>query len=359
MGEPNVGPVGAEGLEEFVNLAAGLRAADADYLPPFRAATLAEVAGGAVPGGEIQPFIARRADAPVGRVAALLHPHLVDADGRRVGQVGFYECADDPAAATALLSAALGWLRGRGCRRAVGPMNGGAHRAYRLLVDGFGTDPYLFEPRTPRRYVAHFEAAGFAPVFRWTSQEPDRGAVSALASRLERVSARGDHRLVLLDERDPSAILPRLHSLLDRAWAGYPGYVPFSMEELAQLFGPLLLVLPPGHLCVVQGSAGRDAGFGYMIPDWSAEARALKGDPSGWGRWMGGPLPRRVILHTVAIVPEARHGAAAAGLAAVGIRNALEQGYDRFLMALTREDFRAHVRHLPATRTYALYGRAI
>jgi hypothetical protein len=359
MGEPSVDPVGAEGLEEFVDLAARVRAADADYLPPFRRATLAEVAGGAVPGGEIQPFIARRRGAPVGRVAALVCPKLVDDDGHRVGQVGFYECADDPPAAAALLSAALGWLRARGCRRAVGPMNGGAHRAYRLLVDGFGTEPWLFEPRTPPRYVAHFEAAGFSPVFRWTSQEPDRSAVSALASRLERASRRGDHRLVMLEERDPAEVLPRLHPLLDRAWAGYPGYVPFSMEELAELFGPVLLVLPPGHLCVVQDRAGRDAGFGYMIPDWSAEVRALRGDPTGWGRWTGGPLPRRVILHTVAIVPEARHGAAAAGLAAIGFRNALEHGYDRFLMALTREDFRAHVRHLPATRTYALYGRAI
>ena len=46
-------------------------------------------------------------------------------------------------------------------------------------------------------------------------------------------------------------------------------------------------------------------------------------------------------------------------LAAIGLRRALEAGYERFVMALTREDFRAHVRHLPATRTYALYGRPL
>ena len=37
MGEPRVDPVGAEGIEEFVDLAGALRAGDADYVPPFRA----------------------------------------------------------------------------------------------------------------------------------------------------------------------------------------------------------------------------------------------------------------------------------------------------------------------------------
>jgi hypothetical protein len=359
MSEPRVDPVGADRIEEFVDLAAALRAADADYLPPFRGSVLAELGGAAAPGGAIQPFIASRGAEAVGRVAALVHPGLRDGAGRPVGQVGFYECADAPGAAAALLEAALGWLRARGCTRAVGPMNGGAHRSYRLLVDGFTSDPYLFEPRTPPRYVRHFEAAGFSPVFRWGSHEPDREALAALARRFERIAGRRECRLVEILSRDPSEVLPRLHPLLDRAWAGYPGYVPISIEELGMLFGPLLVVLPPGHLYLVQDRGGRDVGFGYMIPDWIAEVRALGGDARGWGSWMGGPLPKRVVLHTLALAPEARHGAEVAGLAAVGFRNALACGYERFLMALSREDFRAHVRHLPATRTYALYGRGI
>lgn len=359
MSEPSVDPVGADGIEEFVDLGGALRAGDADYVPPFRDSVLAEVAGGAVPGGIIHPFIARRGADAIGRVAALVHPGLVDGEDRPLGQVGFYECGDDPAAAVALLDAALGWLRARGCGRAVGPMNGGAHRAHRLLVGGFETDPYLFEPRTPPRYVAHFEAAGFSPAFRWSTHEPDRDAVAALAGRLERVERRDGHRLLPVDSRDPGEVLPRLHPLLDRAWRGYPGYVPFSLREFGQLFGPLLAILPPHHVYLVQDANGRDLGFGYMIPDWSAEVRALRGDASGWGRWAGGSLPDRVILHTVAMAPEARHGTAVAALMARGLRLALSCGYERFLMALNREDFRAHVRHLPATRAYALYGRKI
>jgi hypothetical protein len=359
MREVRVVEAGTGDLESFVELGTALRAADADYSAPLRAAVLAELRHGPGGGGVIQPMLALRGGAPVGRVAALVHPALQEVPGRPLGQVGYYECADDPAAAAALLEAACGWLRGRGLRRAVGPMNGGAHRAFRLLTAGFDTAPHLLEPRTPPRYLDHFEAAGFAPVHRWTAHEPDAGTVAALGRTLRRIAARSRHRTAPIEERDAAAVLPRLHRLLDRAWEGYPGYVPTSLEEFARAFGGLLAILPPRHLEVVVGDGGEDLGFGFLLPDWFGPVRALEGDASGWGRWLPGPLPERVVFHTVAVLPEARHGAAAAALMARGCEVALELGYRRFLFALTREDFRSHVRRLPATRRYALLGRAL
>jgi hypothetical protein len=359
MEEVRVNPAGSGDLEPFVDLGPALRAGDADYSTPFRAAALAELRSGPGPGGALQPFLALRGATPVGRVAALLHPALEEAPGRPLGQVGYYECADDPAAAAALLAAACAWLRARGARRAVGPMNGGAHRACLLLTEGFETEPHLLEPRTPRRYLAHFEAAGFVPVHGWTACEPTRAQVEALAAAERRIARRAKVRSVALDEREPALVLPRLHGLLDRAWAGYPGYVPFPFEEFAGAFGGLLAVLPPGHLQVAVDGAGRDLGFGYMLPDWFAPVRALRGDPAGWGRWLAGPPPDRVVLHSVAVVPEARRGAAAAAMVARGCEVALEAGYRRFLLARTREEFRSPVRRLPVTRRYALLGRAL
>jgi hypothetical protein len=359
MEEVRVTPAGPGDLEAFVDLGPALRAGDADYSTPLRASALAELRAGPGPGGALQPFLAVRGTVAVGRVAALLHPALEEVPGRPLGQVGYYECADDPAAAAALLAAACAWLRGRGAGRAVGPMNGGAHRSCLLLTEGFGTEPHLLEPRTPPRYLAHFEAAGFAPVHRWTAHEPSRTQLEALVTSLRRIARRAPLRAAALDERDPAAVLPRLHRLLDRAWAGYPGYVPFPFEEFARTFGGLLLLLPPGHLQVAMDGAGRDLGFGYMLPDWFAPVRALRGDPAGWGRWLSDPPPDRVVLHSVAVVPEARQGAAAAALVVAGCEVALQAGYRRFLLARTREEFRSPVRRLPATRRYALCGRAL
>jgi len=277
-------------------------------------------------------------------------------DGRFIA----YACYRDDAVELWLLEAATGWLRGRGCRRAVGPMNGGVHRLNRLLTRGFEAEPLLLEPRNPPSHPLHFAAAGFAPALRWFTSELDRTAAGRLAVRMRRLASRQPGlRVELPDPRRPDLVLPRLHALLDRCWAGFPGWAPFGLAEFVQLFGGLLAVLPPGHLAVAVDAAGHDVGLGYMVPDWIEEVRALRGDAAGWGRWMGGPLPPRVLCHTVAVVPEARHGAAAAALMAVGVQGALDAGYRTLTFPLTRADFRWHLRGAPATREYALLFRAL
>ena len=92
-------------------------------------------------------------------------------------------------------------------------MNGGAHRSCLLLTEGFDTEPHLLEPRTPRRYRDHFEAAGFVPVHRWTAHEPTRAQLEALTAALRRIARRAPVSAVALDERESAAVLPRLHRL--------------------------------------------------------------------------------------------------------------------------------------------------
>jgi hypothetical protein len=362
MPELTVAPAGPEELDAFHDVALRVREGDAGFAVPFREAERGQLLGRgpfASPGVAVQPFLARRGGEPAGRVAAIAHPDLRDEGGLVVGQIGFYECADDPEAAAGLLAAAEAWLRRRGCAQVLGPIDGGAHRAHRLMVKGFEAKPHLLEPRTPARYADHFRAAGFAPAFRWTAHEPGRLELAALGAAMDRLSRKSPYRLVPLDERDPAKLLPRLHPLLDRAFSGSPGHVSFSLAEAGAVLGGLVAVLPPTHLQLLQDPRGRDVGFGYVVPDWFEEVRALRGDGARFGHWAGGPLPSRCVLHTVALAPEARNGVGAAMLVGAGCRVALEGGYDRFLMALTREDFRAHVRHLPATREYVLLRKVI
>ena len=58
-----------------------------------------------------------------GRISAQIDHAYNDFHGAALGLFGFFECEDDPEAADALLAAAEGWLRERGCDRMVGPMD--------------------------------------------------------------------------------------------------------------------------------------------------------------------------------------------------------------------------------------------
>jgi hypothetical protein len=363
VARPLVTPVGGAELERFLDLPALVEGADPAFVPPLREAVRRELGGAAVPGGALQPFLVSRDGRPVGRAAALVNPRLQDG-GAPVGQVGYLSVADDAEAVGALLAACEGWLRGRGARRVLAPMNGGVHLAHRALVAGFDRPPFLLEPRNPRWLPGLLLGAGYGPVHRWRSWELGRDVFAPLQRRLAAIGRRAAHAAEVLwldTARDPSGSLARVYALLDRAWSGHVGWAPISLEEFAASVGVLLPLLPPRHAAVLVGRDGRDLGFGFMMPDWIDEVRALRGDASGWGRWMGtARLPRRAIAHTVAMIPEARGLGAGAALIAGSLGSALEQGYEEIVFPLTTETFRFWNHALPApTREYVLYGKAI
>lgn len=354
--------LGPNDLPRFAALPAQLHAGAPWFSPPFQPSVIREVGGAAVPvpGGAIRPFLVSRGGSAVARVAALLHPALRDAEGIPIGQVGYFDAAD-PEGARYALDAALEALRSLGARTCLGPMNGGAHRAHRLMTRGFDRAPYLFEPRNPEWYPSAFDAAGFAPVHTWRSFEPDAAAVARMKAEAT-AATRADprpFRVELPDLRQPAALLSRIRALLDRAFAGHIGYVSAGLAELAEVFGPLLPLMPPGHVGVVIDGDGRDVGFGYIYPDWFEQVRALDGDPAGWGRWMGTARARRVVVHTAAMVPEVRHTSAMSHLGLAGLRAFEEGGYRDYLPALATSEYRYWDEHAPATREYTLYGRPL
>ncbi|MCO5165365.1 MAG: GNAT family N-acetyltransferase [Planctomycetes bacterium] len=342
-------------IAEFLRLARDLHAADPGWVPPLDGPLLLELTGRHAFGryGRQRLLLCEDgAGRALGRVAAVVNPRLPG-----LGQVGHFEAVDDDEVARALLDAASAWLREQGAREVWGPMTGGAHRPHRFMTAGFERPPFLLEPRNPSSYPRLFERQGFRRAHTWRTWELPVDRLAAWTGRLRR----GEHTLVALDAGDPAATLARLHPLLDRAWAGHPGYAPLDPEELAEGFAGLLAVMPARHVGVIVDGVGRDVGFGFMVPDWIDEVRALDGDAAGWGRWIaaGRPLPPRLVLHTFAFVPEARGTGAAGALLRHAAEQAQADGYREAIVALVTEELRALRRLGEPTREYALYSRPL
>jgi hypothetical protein len=356
-----IAKVDAEGWPEFIDLPWRLHANDPGWVPPARAALMRELAlGSAVPkGGALQGFVCRREGVVQGRVAALINPGLRD-DGGPIGQLGYFDCIDDAAVAERLFASAMAWLAAAGARQAWGPMNGGAHRLHRLLVRGFETEPFLFEPRNPRYYPRLFEASGFQPVHRWQTFELGQQAVRPLAEMVSRLAARAQSvRVERLDPRDAGATLARLHRLLDGLWTGHVGYTSIDLAEFAEVFAGVLALMTREHVGMLVDRSGRDVGCAFMYPDWVSQVRALDGEVQGWGSWVTTEKARRLIMHTVALVPEARRSASPYALLHQGLDHFAQGGYEELVIALVTEDWRFFQRLGQPTREYALYGRGL
>ncbi len=339
--------IGPSRTQEFVELPYRLRALQGPlWVPPLRQTVHAELAA---PSIEKQLFL----HGDEGRIAVLHDARLP------FGQLGYFEAATEDAARS-LIDAGLEWLRARGVKQVVGPMNGGAHRQHRFLVEGFEKPPFIFEPRNPPEYPRWFEASGFARAKTWWTYEASRPWFDKLRRLLHPGvirAARTGHRIVPLEGAEA---IPRIHALLDAVWAGHLGYAPLSRDEFTAAFQGPLALMTRRWLGVVTDASGRDLGTAFMFPDWIDEVRALGGDAMGFGRWLGTkPVPKRMVLHTVAFRPEARRSGAPFLIVHEGLGHLLEDGVEEIVIALVTEEWKLFSRALVPARTYALYGRAL
>jgi GNAT superfamily N-acetyltransferase len=349
--------VGPDRLDDFLALPLRLHAGDPTWIPPLRQVLVRDLLGQGCFGryAETQMILCEHAGQVVGRCTAVHNPRLPG-----IGQVGLFEGEDDEAILPSLLEVALPWLAERGAAEVWGPIDGGAHRTHRLMTQGFDRDPFLFEPRNPAHYPRLFEAAGFVPFHRWHSYELDPQLVRGLASRFERAVARAlrTRTRELFDLSDPD-LFPRLHRILDRVWSGHPGYAHLDLDEFVETYGGIVAVNPPEYLGVVKDEAGADVALGLCYPDFAAEVRALAGDASGWGSWAGGDLPRRLVLHSVAVVPEERGGGAAILIVDHAANRLLADGFEQVIVAMVTETFGLFDKFAQPTRSYALYRRPL
>jgi len=98
----------------------------------------------------------------IGRIAAFVNPRYKNkGDKFKMGGFGFFDCIDDPSAASLLFDTAKDWLQNQGMEAMDGPINMGERdRWWGLLVEGFHPPQYGLN-WNQRYYQALFENYGF------------------------------------------------------------------------------------------------------------------------------------------------------------------------------------------------------
>ncbi|MFN7976196.1 MAG: hypothetical protein U0166_28335 [Acidobacteriota bacterium] len=274
---------------------------------------------------------------------AIVNPRLCDDRGAPLGQVGYLACPDDLETASALLDTVEGWLRARGCRSVLGPMNGGAHRPHRVLMTGFDRAPFVAEPRNPAHVPRLLERRGYRVLREWSSFELPLSDLRALLDHrgFHRAADRAARRYRIdpLPAHDLGSCVERLHPLLDRVWAGHVGYASIDRDELAEALGPVLSLMSDRTIGLVAEKDGPDVGTAFMLRD---PAR-----------------PTTMVLHTLAFVPGARRHGAPFLIVDRGFDLLERDGITDVIVALVADDFPLFGRIAAPTRSYALYGKAL
>ncbi len=237
-------------LKEFVELPFTLYRDDPHWVPPLRIAVKELLDKAKHPfyaDAETELYLARRDGKVVGRDGR----HLDRAHNRfheeKAGFFGFFECVNDPAVATALLSAARKWVLGRGAEFMRGPVNPSTNYECGLLIDGFDSDPMVMMTYNPRYYAELMNQAGLhkaKDLYAYLSnantiemKKIDRVADKVLKTTGVRVRP--------INMKNFEAEVGRVWEVYSAAWARNWGFIPMSREEFAQMGKEMKMILKP------------------------------------------------------------------------------------------------------------------
>jgi GNAT superfamily N-acetyltransferase len=280
-------------------------------------------------------FMAWRGGEPVGRLSAHVDHRLNEYQRNDWGLFGFFECANDPDAAGALLSAAEQWLRERGRDRVVGPLDFSTNHECGLLVEGHELRPQILENWHHPYYGGLLEEKGFAKamdLYKWEIDTKNHAKVLPVIYELSG-QLEAEHGITVrnMRKRDFKNEVRRFMQVYNRAWGDNWGFVPLTDAELKHLASELRPVLDPDWTWIAEKD-GETVGAALTLLDYGLLLPQLDGRllPFGWLRFLLGQRKLDEIrVFALGVIPEYQHTGTAAAFYARNWDRAVGTGIKR------------------------------
>lgn len=301
-------------VRRFVDLPFRLYDGHPKWVPPIRAEVAAALDRRRHPFYErcdADFFIAVRDGRDVGRIAALENrPFNAYHDVRHAGFY-FFDCENDPEAASALFERLFEWARARNLDRAVGPKGFSALDGYGILVEGFEHRQLMMMMNYNYPYYSSLiEALGFQKevdfVSRYMHKEnfllPDR-----MRRVADRVLERGKLQVKRFrSKRELIAWAPRIGDTYNKAFIRNWEYYPLSPRQIDFVVKNVLTIAD--HRLIKVITHGEEVvGFVFAFPDLSAALQRIRGriSPIGIVRlFLEMRRTKWVALNGAGILPE-------------------------------------------------------
>jgi len=283
---------------------------------------------------------------------------------------GFLELEDDPEIVAALLGAAEGWLRERGCGRMVGPMDFSMNEESGVLIEGHDLEPLIRQPWHPRHYQRLCEEAGLTKamdLYSWALDISDREDMLPVLFELDQ-RARNEHGVTIrrMSRRHLRREMDRFAEIYNAAWADNWGFVPYSKEDLDAYALDMHLVFSRDWFMVAEKD-GETIAIAITLPDINQALKRMKGRllPFGWWHFLNrNRICDRVRVGFLGVKPEHQHTGVAASLYVEHFDTAAYAGQDHGEAGWILETNEAMNRGLEAmsaeiVKRYRIYEKAL
>lgn len=228
---------------------------------------------------ELQCFLLFDGDQVTGRIAAILNNSHNTFNGTNDGFFGFFDVINDNESAALLIDIAEKWLRGKGVKTIIGPVNFSTNEACGLLVKGFDSPPVVMMTYNAPYYANLLEKVGFAKkvdliAWRFEGDAYDDRSVKLL-DRIEERLTRSNITIRKINMKNFKKEAENLRDVYNKAWDKNMGFVPLNNEEYDYQAKDLKLILD-ADFCYLAEQDGKIVGFGAAIPDINQIQKKIK-----------------------------------------------------------------------------------
>jgi GNAT superfamily N-acetyltransferase len=313
-------------LKRFVKVPFGLHRDQAQWVAPLifeRMEFLNREKNPYFEHGEAEYFLAERDGKAVGRITVQVDHRWDEHQGGSDAMFGFFEAADDPEVAAALLGAATEWARGKGRGRLLGPMDFTTNDEIGILIEGYERRPMILEPWHPRYYRELIEAEGFGKamdVQMWELQFGDLKQGKSFDPSIHAAAEKAldDEGIVIrnMRKREMASEVRRFMDVYNEAWGDNWGFVPITDAEVEFQAKNLKQVIDEDWAFMAEKD-GEVVGAALTLPDINQVLAKLNGRllPFGWLRFLlgKGKVDQLRVL-ALGVKHDYRHSGVAAGL---------------------------------------------
>lgn len=333
------------GLKEFIEFPYALYRDDPYWVPPLRIAVKELLDRQKHPfyaNAEAEFYLARRDGKVVGRIAAILDRAHNRFHGESAGFFGFFETANDPAVAEALLKNARRWVSDRGAKFLRGPVSPSTNYECGMLIEGFESSPMVMMPYNPRYYPELMDRVGLTKAKDLLAYVSNANTIDMkkIGRVADRVLATNGVRVRPIDMKNFAAEVERVWEVYSNAWSRNWGFVPMSKEEFRAMGKEMKQILKP-ELVLVGEVDDRMVGFALALPDVNFALKPAGGSllPTGLLKILYYQrLIKSVRVLALGVIEEYRASGLAAGFYATLVRNARKLGYGDCEMSWILED---------------------
>lgn len=339
MAEVSIRPVQSKReLKRFVKVPFGLHREQPQWVAPLifeRMEFLNREKNPYFEHADVELFIAERDGQAVGRISAQIDHRWDEFQGGSDAMFGFFETANDPEVAAALLGVATEWARERGRSRILGPMDFTTNDEIGILIEGYERRPMILEPWHPPHYRDLIEGEGFEKamdVQMWELQfgdlkegerfDPSIHAAAEKALHEEGIVIRNLRKREMVDE------VRRFTDVYNEAWGDNWGFVPITDAEVEFQAKNLKQVIDEDWAFMAEKD-GEVIGAALTLPDINQVMAKLGGRllPFGWLKFLlGKGKIDQLRVFALGVKHEYRHSGVAAGLYLKHLETAAQPG---------------------------------